>query len=92
MLMFVVSVTLVGFTGVLLVCTIRSGVPKISPPPHRDSIPGLSIPYPVAIPTELSRPTEKERIELNRRPLLTDSKKVKQPHYRPGVAQRVPGS
>ena len=33
----------------------RSGQWKISP--HRDSIPGPSRPYSVAIPTELSRPT-----------------------------------
>ena len=85
--------TLVGFTCIVLVCTIRSGVPKISPPPsHRDSISGLSSPYQVAIPTELSQPTEKERIELNRRPLLTGGKKVKQSRYRPGVAQGVAGS
>ena len=34
-------------------------VRKISP--HRDSIPGPSSPYPVAIPTELRGPQERER-------------------------------
>jgi hypothetical protein len=36
------------------------------PLPHRDSIPGPSSPFPVAIPTELSRPTHNILFYCNR--------------------------